>query len=65
MRRLIRIADGDTSFAVATGTSDAKVNYGLIGALAAEVIAQAIVRAATQAEGIPGYPSYRDLSRGG
>lgn len=56
-------ADGDTIFAVATGTSNARVNYGSIGALAAEVMAQAIVRSATQAEGIPGYPGYRDLQR--
>ncbi|HEV2389011.1 MAG TPA: P1 family peptidase [Candidatus Acidoferrales bacterium] len=54
-------ADGDTIFALATGTSAARVNHGAIGALAAEVMAMAIVRAATQAAGIPGYPSYRDL----
>lgn len=54
-------ADGDTIFAIATGTSSARVNYGAIGALAADVMARAIVRSATQATGIPGYPSYRDL----
>jgi hypothetical protein len=32
-----------------------------IGALAAEAMAQAIVRAATQATGIPGFPASRDL----
>ena len=31
--------------------------------LAADVVAQAIVRAATQATGIPGYPAARDLGR--
>jgi L-aminopeptidase/D-esterase-like protein len=54
-------ADGDTIFALATGTSSARVNYGMIGALAADAMARAIVRSATQATGIPGYPSYRDL----
>ena len=33
----------------------------LIGELAAQVMAEAIVRAATQATGIPGYPTARDL----
>jgi L-aminopeptidase/D-esterase-like protein len=55
-------ADGDTIFAVATGTISSRVNHGTIGALAAEAMAMAIVRSATQAQGIPGYPSYRDLA---
>jgi L-aminopeptidase/D-esterase-like protein len=56
--------DGDTIFALATGTSNVKVNHGMIGALAAEAMAQAIVRAAVNASGIPGYPAYRDINRG-
>jgi L-aminopeptidase/D-esterase-like protein len=56
-------ADGDTIFSIATGTSSVRVNQGTIGALAADVMAQAILRAATQAEGIPGYPSYSDLHK--
>jgi L-aminopeptidase/D-esterase-like protein len=56
--------DGDTIFALATGTLDAKANHGLIGALAAEAMAQAIVRAATQAETSAGIPGLRDWKRG-
>ena len=54
-------ADGDTIFAVATGTRAGEANVGLIGALAAEAMADAIVRAATQATGAAGVPALRDL----
>jgi len=56
-------ADGDTVFGLATGrwTGDADVT--LVGALAAEAMADAIVRAATQATGIPGLPAARDLRK--
>jgi L-aminopeptidase/D-esterase-like protein len=53
--------DGDTIFALATGKLSADVNYGLVGALAAEVMADAIVRAATQATSSGGLPAARDL----
>ena len=53
--------DGDTIFSVATGTWDGTVNYGQIGSLAAEAMADAIVRAATQATSSNGLPSARDL----
>lgn len=52
-------SDGDTIFALSTGTIEAKADHGMIGALAAEAMAQAIVRAITRAEGIPGLPSFR------
>ena len=54
-------SDGDTIFALATGTRPGDANVGLIGALAAEVMADAILRAASQATGLPGYPAARDL----
>ena len=54
-------ADGDTIFSLATGTWSGEANYGTIGALAAEVIAEAIVRAAVQATASHGLPSARDL----
>lgn len=59
--------DGDTIFALATGTGPENVDIGAIGALAADVTAMAIVRAVMTAEGIPGCPSHRDvmLRRGG
>jgi len=51
--------DGDTLFALATGQKRADVN--LVGAYAAEVVAQAVVRAAKAAEGAGGLPAWRDL----
>jgi L-aminopeptidase/D-esterase-like protein len=58
-------SDGDTIFAVATGTTPSRANPGAIGALAAEVMAQAVLRAVMNARGIAGLPSYSDLrSRG-
>jgi len=53
--------DGDTLFAVATGAIGVKANHGSIGALAAEAMAEAVIRAVKKAKGIPGYPSYTDL----
>jgi len=53
--------DGDTIFSVATGTWDGQANYGQIGSLAAEAMADAIVRAATEATASNGLPAARDL----
>jgi L-aminopeptidase/D-esterase-like protein len=53
--------DGDTIFALATGKRTGEANVTLIGALAAEAIADAVLRAARQATGLPGIPSARDL----
>jgi len=56
--------DGDTIFAIATGndaTPADDMRMGMIGALAAEVMADAIVRAATQATSAAGIPALRDL----
>ena len=53
--------DGDSIFSVATGTWEGTANYGQIGSLAAEAMADAIVRAATQATASNGLPSARDL----
>ena len=41
--------DGDTLFALCTGTSPAPANHGIIGALAAEAVSEAIVRAVIKA----------------
>jgi L-aminopeptidase/D-esterase-like protein len=56
-------ADGDTIFALATGDHADAVDIGTIGALAAEMMAEAVVRAALEATGIPGYPAARDLKQ--
>jgi L-aminopeptidase/D-esterase-like protein len=55
------IGDGDTVFALATGRWSGQADTSIIGALAAEVLADAIVRAATQAESLGGLPSAREL----
>ncbi len=54
-------SDGDAIFAMATGAHKAPADVGLIGALAAEAMSEAIVRAVRAATGIPGYPAARDL----
>jgi L-aminopeptidase/D-esterase-like protein len=53
--------DGDTIFAVATGAISTHADHGAIGAIAAEAISQAIVRAILNARGLPGLPSYTEL----
>ncbi len=53
--------DGDTIFALATGKIEKAANVTLLGALAAEAMAQAVVRAVKAAKGLPGLPSISDL----
>jgi len=53
--------DGDTIFALATGKSSRAANVTLIGALAAEALAQAVVRAVKAAKRIEGLPSAAEL----
>jgi L-aminopeptidase/D-esterase-like protein len=55
--------DGDTIFGLATGTLRLKASAGTVGMIAAAVTAVAVIREVTEAEGIPGLPSYRDLPR--
>ena len=55
--------DGDTVFSLATGRWDGEANVTLIGALAADVMAEAILRAVRMAEGLPGIPAVSDLAR--
>ena len=54
-------SDGDTIFALATGKSERAANVTLIGALAAEAMAQAVTRAIKAARKIEGYPSAAEL----
>jgi L-aminopeptidase/D-esterase-like protein len=56
-------ADGDTVFALATGQWNGHADITLVGALAADVLAEAIVRAVKQATAAAGIPAARDLSR--
>jgi L-aminopeptidase/D-esterase-like protein len=55
--------DGDLIFTLATGVRPGNVDVGVIGALAAEMMADAIARAARQATGLPGIPAVRDLQK--
>lgn len=54
-------SDGDTVFSLATGALTDGFNVGQVGALAAEVVAEAIVRAVRTAHGLPSIPAVRDL----
>ena len=55
------MGDGDTIFAIATGSNN-NDDVSRIGALGAEMMAEAVVRAVRQATSIPGYPAARDIS---
>jgi L-aminopeptidase/D-esterase-like protein len=50
--------DGDTLFALSTGAAKTVVDVGRLGALAAEVVSEAIRRAVLRAKAIPGYPEF-------
>jgi L-aminopeptidase/D-esterase-like protein len=54
--------DGDTIFVLATGTADTAPELLTIGALAADMATDAILRAVRAAKGIEGYPAARDLA---
>jgi L-aminopeptidase/D-esterase-like protein len=56
------MGDGDTVFALATGRWSGDANVSVVGALAAEAMADAIVRAATQATASNGLAAARDLN---
>jgi len=53
--------DGDTIFALATGRASAPVTVTLAGALAAEAMARAVVRAVRAARGVAGIPSAAEM----
>jgi len=53
--------DGDTVFALATGKSGVTGDVTLLGALAAALLAQAVIRAVCQATALGGIPAVNDL----
>jgi L-aminopeptidase/D-esterase-like protein len=55
--------DGDTLFSLSTASVTIDQAALVVGALAAEVVARAVVRAVTTAASLPGYPSASDLAR--
>jgi len=56
-------SDGDTLFAMSTGTSNVAANLTAIGALAAEAVSEAILRAVMKAKSVPGFPSVSDIAK--
>ena len=56
--------DGDTLFALSTRELTIEVPSFVVGAVAAEVVARAVLRAAFEATGLPGLPSASDLALG-
>jgi L-aminopeptidase/D-esterase-like protein len=57
------LADGDTVFSLATGTWQGEADLSLVGALAADAMAKALVQAVMQATGLPNIPAVRDLRK--
>lgn len=56
------MADGDTLFALATGASGRPGDMTVLGTLAAEVTARAVLNAVRAATGLPGLPAVRDIA---
>jgi len=54
-------ADGDALFALATGTLEAEADVSTVGALAADAVAAAVLRAVREAKGLPDLPAAGDL----
>ncbi|GAB4531307.1 MAG: P1 family peptidase [Anaerolineae bacterium] len=57
--------DGDTVFALATGRRDTPVDVSVIGAVAASLVAEAVVRAIQQATSLAGVPAVQDVAQRG
>lgn len=55
--------DGDAIFALATGSLGRAPPVAVVGALAADLCAEAVRRAVSGATGVPGFPSVADLGR--
>ena len=56
-------SDGDTVFSLASGRWEGEASVLLVGALAADVMAEAILRAVRLAESLPGIPSASEFGR--
>jgi L-aminopeptidase/D-esterase-like protein len=56
-------SDGDTVFSLASGAWQGDASVLLVGSLAADVMAEAILRAVRLAEGLPGIPSASEFGR--
>ena len=56
------MTDGDTIFALATGSRPGAPDMVSVGALSADVVSEAILRAVRAARGIPGFPAASDMA---
>lgn len=54
--------DGDSTFAISTNKLKADVPLSAVGALAAELVSEAVVQSAKMASSIEGWPAYRDYT---
>ncbi|UXH76407.1 P1 family peptidase [Roseateles amylovorans] len=57
------VMDGDVMFALATGAQDVDGDMTVLGAVAAEVVARAVVDAIRSATGLPDIPAWRETIR--
>ncbi len=57
--------DGDVVFAISTGTWRQEIDWGIIGALAADALSTAIIRAVMNAESWGPYPAAKSMMRHG
>jgi L-aminopeptidase/D-esterase-like protein len=55
------VGDGDTVFSLATGRWTGTANPTIVGALAAEALTEAVLRAVSKAESLGGVPAAREL----
>jgi len=62
IRPVHTMLDGDTVFALATGWRETPVDVSAVGAVAASVLAEAVIRAVRQATSLVGVPAPRDVT---
>lgn len=55
-------SDGDSTFALSTNRVKSDLSVSVVGSLAAEVVSEAVLRAAKAATSIEGWPAYRDYT---
>jgi L-aminopeptidase/D-esterase-like protein len=61
IRPVHTMLDGDTIFALATGRRETPVDVSAVGAVAASILAEAVLRAVRQATSLAEVPAARDL----
>ena len=56
--------DGDSTFAVSTSRVKSDLGISVVGALAAELVSEAVLRAVKAARSVEGWPAYREIVNG-